>query len=80
MPNMQTMEMLSFDDDGEPICRAINTRYIELKIKGYDLLESNDFCKYLENNGLILIASGIYTNGTIWYRFKVDYNAKEKQF
>lgn len=83
MSDTHIMEMLGFDDEGVEICKPIvPQKYIELKIKGYDLALgfSDDLAKHFEKVGLEKIASGLYPDGSRWYRFKPkgDCNAKEE--
>jgi len=76
MSATQTMEMLSFDDEGVPICKPIEPkkydndyRYIELRLCGYKVDFGDKFSEHFERIGLEKVASGQYPDGSRWYRY-----------
>jgi len=69
MSETHTMEKLAFDNDGEPICKDIHKKKIELVIDGYKPEWGQNLADTLDRMGLGLNGSGIYPDGSRWYRF-----------
>lgn len=81
MSETHTMEMLAFDDDGEPTCQAIKPKqWIELVGHNLPMEYIDTLAQYIETLGLEHTGSGIYPSGARWHGFKPKGkpNAKEK--
>ena len=69
----QTMEMLAFDDDGEPICKPIprKDQSVSLVFKGFDMLEINKVLLSFSKAGIRTSEHFLLPNGSHEYRIKV---------
>lgn len=66
----QVAEKLIYDEHGNEMFKGIDKQVIELKLKGYKASFGDSFAENFERMGLEKIASGLYPDGSHWYRFK----------
>ena len=67
---MSVMEKMMYDEHGREMCLPIEQDVIELKLGGKYTKLSDRFIEVFERMGAEHKASGMYPDGSRWYRFK----------